>query len=52
LTEYQRIDLALDPFPYNGGLTSMPLKLSIFSGCESRPANRSLGRKQPERWRR
>jgi hypothetical protein len=29
--------------------TSMPLKPAISSGCESRPANRSLGRKQPER---
>jgi hypothetical protein len=27
-------------------------KSAISSGCESRPANRSLGRKQPERWRR
>ncbi len=27
-------------------------KSAISSGCESRPANRSFGRKQPERWRR
>jgi len=25
------------------------VKSAIFSGCESHPANRSLGRKQPER---
>ena len=29
--------------------TSTPCKSAISSGCESHPANRSLGRKQPER---
>ncbi len=33
----------------SGQQPSMPCKSAISSGCESHPANRSLGRKQPER---
>ena len=35
-----------------GQLTSTPCKSAISSGCESHPANRSLGRKQSGRRRR